>query len=49
MRYNKYLKEEINEGEIYKCTVCGREVKILKKGQGPLICCMKQMVEKKNG
>lgn len=46
MKYKQYLKEEIAKGDTMKCTICGREVKVEVKGQGPLICCMKEMVKK---
>ncbi len=28
-----------NEGEHYRCNVCGNEVKVVKVGGGELVCC----------
>ncbi len=47
--FTEYITEatDIEDGDIMKCNVCGRELKILKKGKGStLICCMKEMVKK---
>ena len=45
-KFIQYIREEIQKGDTMKCKVCGREVKVNVKGQGPLICCMKEMVKK---
>ncbi len=45
--FGEYIKEAIEDGDTMKCNVCGRELKIIKKGKGTtLICCMKEMVKK---
>jgi len=31
------------EGEIYRCSLCGNVVKVLKVGGGTLVCCEKEM------
>jgi desulfoferrodoxin-like iron-binding protein len=33
-----------NTGEVYRCNVCGNEVKVIKVGGGTLVCCGKDMV-----
>ena len=45
-KFKEYIKEEIAKGDTMVCTLCGREVEVTKKGSGPLICCMKEMVKK---
>lgn len=30
-------------GEIYKCNVCGNEVRVIKVGGGTLVCCGQEM------
>ncbi len=32
-----------NEGEKYKCNICGNEVVVTKVGGGSLVCCGKNM------
>ena len=32
-----------NEGEKYKCNICGNEVVVTKAGGGSLVCCGKNM------
>ena len=32
------------EGEIYRCNLCGNEVKVTKVGGGTLVCCGQNMV-----
>jgi desulfoferrodoxin-like iron-binding protein len=49
MSIKKYLskiqeEKEINKNDRLRCTVCGRQVTVNKKGQGPLVCCGKNMV-----
>lgn len=44
MRKNQPL---IKKGDILHCDECGREVKVLEAGQGPLVCCGKSMKLKK--
>lgn len=48
MGINKYLnklqeEKEIKKSDRLRCTVCGREVTVNKAGQGPLVCCDKNM------
>ncbi|MCX6095504.1 MAG: desulfoferrodoxin FeS4 iron-binding domain-containing protein [Candidatus Bipolaricaulota bacterium] len=31
------------EGKVYRCSVCGQEVKVTKPGAGTLVCCGKPM------
>jgi hypothetical protein len=40
-----YILEEqgIMEGYCLKCAICGKQVEIVKDGQGPLSCCNKRM------
>jgi desulfoferrodoxin-like iron-binding protein len=33
-----------NTGEIYRCNVCGNDIKVTKIGDGTLVCCGKDMV-----
>ena len=37
------------KGEIYRCNVCGNEVKVIEVGGGTLICCNKPMELIKEG
>ncbi|HKZ45550.1 MAG TPA: desulfoferrodoxin FeS4 iron-binding domain-containing protein [archaeon] len=30
-------------GEMYKCTICGNEVRVINVGGGSLVCCGKPM------
>jgi len=32
-----------NEGEKYRCNICGNEVVVTKAGGGQLVCCGKPM------
>jgi superoxide reductase len=32
-----------NVGEIYRCNICGNEVKVTKVGGGTLVCCGEDM------
>ena len=32
-----------NEGEKYRCNVCGNEVAVIKVGGGTLVCCDEEM------
>lgn len=32
-----------NEGEKYKCSICGNEVEVTKAGGGTLVCCGQNM------
>ncbi len=32
-----------NEGEKYRCNVCGNEVVVTKAGGGTLVCCDEEM------
>lgn len=36
-------------GEVYRCNVCGNEVKVTEVGGGTLVCCNKQMELIKEG
>jgi desulfoferrodoxin-like iron-binding protein len=36
-------KMGVKIGEVYRCNICGNEVKITKAGGGTLICCGKPM------
>lgn len=38
---------ENREGKIFHCSVCGNEVEMTKDGGGILVCCGKNMEEKK--
>ena len=31
------------KGEVYRCKICGNEVKVITVGGGTLVCCNKQM------
>jgi desulfoferrodoxin-like iron-binding protein len=52
-RTSKSLQEKLNKiqqgitkivsGDNLKCDVCGRTVKVMEEGKGPLICCGKPM------
>jgi len=33
-----------NTEEVYRCNICGNEVKVIKVGGGTLVCCGKDMV-----
>jgi desulfoferrodoxin-like iron-binding protein len=34
----------VNEvGEIYRCNICGNEVRVIKVGGGTLVCCGQEM------
>jgi desulfoferrodoxin-like iron-binding protein len=47
IKLNKLLEEiqrtKIVEGDNLVCKVCGRRVKVMETGKGPLICCGKHM------
>jgi superoxide reductase len=30
-------------GEIYRCNICGNEVRVIKVGGGTLVCCRQDM------
>ena len=34
------------EGKVYRCEICGQEVKVLVSGVGTLVCCDQPMVIK---
>ncbi|WP_460032144.1 desulfoferrodoxin FeS4 iron-binding domain-containing protein [Megalodesulfovibrio paquesii] len=34
-----------NEGEVYKCELCGQVVKVVEAGGGTLVCCGEDMVK----
>nr|1CFW_A Chain A, PROTEIN (DESULFOREDOXIN) [Megalodesulfovibrio gigas]1CFW_B Chain B, PROTEIN (DESULFOREDOXIN) [Megalodesulfovibrio gigas]1DCD_A Chain A, PROTEIN (DESULFOREDOXIN) [Megalodesulfovibrio gigas]1DCD_B Chain B, PROTEIN (DESULFOREDOXIN) [Megalodesulfovibrio gigas]1DHG_A Chain A, PROTEIN (DESULFOREDOXIN) [Megalodesulfovibrio gigas]1DHG_B Chain B, PROTEIN (DESULFOREDOXIN) [Megalodesulfovibrio gigas]1DXG_A Chain A, DESULFOREDOXIN [Megalodesulfovibrio gigas]1DXG_B Chain B, DESULFOREDOXIN [Me len=34
-----------NEGDVYKCELCGQVVKVLEEGGGTLVCCGEDMVK----
>lgn len=34
-----------NEGDVYKCELCGQVVKVLEAGGGTLVCCGEDMVK----
>ena len=36
-------------GELYRCNVCGNEVRVTKVGGGTLVCCGEDMVQVKEG
>lgn len=36
-------KKGIKKDDVLYCDVCGRVVKVVKSGSGPLICCDKPM------
>ena len=36
-------KTMANEGEIYKCNLCGNVVFVLESGDGDLVCCGEEM------
>jgi len=33
----------VQKGEVYRCAVCGIEVKVIRAGGGVLVCCGKEM------
>jgi superoxide reductase len=37
------------KGEIYRCNVCGNEVKVISVGGGTLVCCNRDMEMIKEG
>lgn len=49
MNLNSYLEhiqleqDMIEEGDVLKCSICGRVVSVEEQGKGPLICCGKPM------
>jgi len=43
------LTEQIVQGDILKCEICGRVVSVTEQGKGPLICCGKPMIRLAEG
>jgi desulfoferrodoxin-like iron-binding protein len=33
-----------DQGKIYRCELCGQEVKVTQEGPGTLVCCGEDMV-----
>lgn len=44
-KLSDYLEEnkKIQKDNILHCNLCGRKVKVLEAGEGPLVCCGKPM------